>query len=277
MTDARIPRALTIAGSDSGGGAGIQADLKTFQELGVYGMSALTAVTVQNTLGVHGVYPLPPEAAAEQIEAVGGDIGVDALKTGMLFHADIIRMVSAKIRSFSWEKVVVDPVMIAKGGAELLRTEAVDALKQELLPLAMVVTPNIPEAEVLAGMGIRTRHDCREAARRIGGLGPRIVIIKGGHDSFEEDGERVVDLVYDGTGFTELSAKRVNTVHTHGTGCTFSAAITAGLAQGLSAFDAIQSGRLFIQAAIEDGLNLGQGQGPTNHWAYNRHRQEVLQ
>lgn len=275
MTGARIPRALTIAGSDSGGGAGIQADLKTFQELGVFGMSALTAVTVQNTLGVHGVYPLPPEAAAEQIEAVGSDIGVDALKTGMLFNAEIIRLVADRIRAFGWEKVVVDPVMIAKGGAELLRTEAVDALKQELLPLAMMVTPNIPEAEVLAGMAIRTRHDCREAARRIGGLGPRIVIIKGGHGSFEEDGDQVVDLVYDGTGFTELNAKRVNTVHTHGTGCTFSAAITANLARGCSPMEAIRGGRDFIQAAIEITLFLGQGHGPTNHWAY-RKRQEVL-
>lgn len=275
MTGARIPRALTIAGSDSGGGAGIQADLKTFQELGVFGMSALTAVTVQNTLGVHGVYPLPPEAAAQQIEAVGSDIGVDALKTGMLFHADIIRLVADRIRAFGWEKVVVDPVMIAKGGAELLQSEAVQALREDLLPLAWIVTPNIPEAEVLAGLRIRTMEDRKEAARRIHDLGPKIVVIKGGHD--EKMLSPVIDLVYDGTAFTELYGKRMDTVHTHGTGCTFSAAITAGLAQGLSAFDAIQSGRLFIQAAIEDGLNLGQGQGPTNHWAYNRRRREVLQ
>lgn len=334
MSKTRVPRALTIAGSDSGGGAGIQADLKTFQELGVYGMSAITAITVQNTLGVHGVYPLPSEAAAEQIEAVGSDLGVDALKTGMLFNAEIIRLVADRIRAFGWEKVVVDPVMIAKGGAELLQSEAVQALREDLLPLALIVTPNIPEAEVLAGMRIRTMEDRKEAARRIHGLGPKIVVIKGGHDEgmlvgrqdadhqrdrgsdiaagtqqealpqsestyvqtrtampagelrgprpsiSKEDGPPgsppVMDLVYDGTAFSELYGKRIHTVHTHGTGCTFSAAITAGLAKGLSAFDAIQSGRLFIQAAIEDGINLGQGHGPTNHWAYRRRRQEVL-
>jgi hydroxymethylpyrimidine/phosphomethylpyrimidine kinase len=333
MSKTRVPRALTIAGSDSGGGAGIQADLKTFQELGVYGMSAITAITVQNTLGVHGVYPLPPEAASEQIEAVGSDLGVDALKTGMLFNAEIIRLVADRIRAFGWKRVVVDPVMIAKGGAELLQSEAVQALREELLPLALIVTPNIPEAEVLAGMRIRTIEDRKKAARRIQDLGPKIVVIKGGHDEgmlgggevadLERDrgsaiaegtqqeefsqsesmygqtriashnGEfnegrspiikndssgspPVMDLVYDGTAFTELYGQRIHTVHTHGTGCTFSAAITAGLAKGLSAFDAIQSGRLFIQAAIEDGLNLGQGHGPTNHWAYRRRCQEVL-
>ncbi|WP_339292509.1 bifunctional hydroxymethylpyrimidine kinase/phosphomethylpyrimidine kinase [Paenibacillus sp. FSL W8-0187] len=338
MSKTRVPRALTIAGSDSGGGAGIQADLKTFQELGVYGMSAITAITVQNTLGVHGVYPLPPEAAAEQMEAVGSDLGVDALKTGMLFNAEVIRLVADRIRAFGWGKVVVDPVMIAKGGAELLQSEAVQALREDLLPLALIVTPNIPEAEVLAGMRIRTMEDRKEAARRIHDLGPKIVVIKGGHDegmpgvagegsdhqrdrgadiaagtqqeelpqsestygqtrtanplgelsegrspSIKTDDRfgnaespPVMDLVYDGTAFSELYGKRIHTVHTHGTGCTFSAAITAGLAKGLSAFDAIQSGRLFIQAAIEDGLNLGQGHGPTNHWAYRRRRQEVL-
>jgi hydroxymethylpyrimidine/phosphomethylpyrimidine kinase len=334
MSRSHVPRALTIAGSDSGGGAGIQADLKTFQELGVYGMSAITAITVQNTLGVHGVYPLPPEAAAEQMEAVGSDLGVDALKTGMLFNAEIIRLVADRIRVFGWEKVVVDPVMIAKGGAELLQSEAVQALREDLLPLALIVTPNIPEAEVLAGMRIRTIEDRKEAARRIHDLGPKIVVIKGGHDEgmlgtcegadherdrgagiaagtqqealpqsestyvqtrtampagelrglrpsiFKDDGHPesppVMDLVYDGTAFSELYGKRIHTVHTHGTGCTFSAAITACLAKGLSTFDAIQGGRSFIQAAIEDGLNLGQGHGPTNHWAYRRRRQEVL-
>lgn len=274
MTGTRVPRALTIAGSDSGGGAGIQADLKTFQELGVYGMSAITAITVQNTLGVHGVYPLPPEASAEQIEVVGSDLGVDALKTGMLFSADIIRTVAEQIRKFGWDKVVVDPVMIAKGGAELLRTEAVQALKEDLLPLALVVTPNIPEAEVLSGMSIRSMGDRREAARRIRELGPKIVVIKGGHDEGKDD--EVVDLVYDGSVFTELTGERVHTVHTHGTGCTFSAAIATGLAKGMSPLVAIANARAFIQAAIEDGLYLGEGHGPTNHWAYGRRRQEVL-
>ncbi|ADM71534.1 Hydroxymethylpyrimidine/phosphomethylpyrimidine kinase [Paenibacillus polymyxa E681] len=275
MTDVRVPRALTIAGSDSGGGAGIQADLKTFQELGVYGMSAITAITVQNTLGVHGVYPLPQEATAEQIEAVGLDLGVDALKTGMLFNAGIIRLVSEQIRKFGWKKVVVDPVMIAKGGAELLQLEAVQALKDDLFPLALVVTPNIPEAEALTGISIRTMEDRREAARHISSMGPKFVVIKGGHADESENSRQIVDLLFDGTAFTELSGKRVRTVHTHGTGCTFSAAITAELGKGMSVLEAISNGKAFIQAAIEDTLSLGQGHGPTNHWAYRR-RQEVL-
>ncbi|WP_025720390.1 bifunctional hydroxymethylpyrimidine kinase/phosphomethylpyrimidine kinase [Paenibacillus sp. LX16] len=275
MTDTRVPRALTIAGSDSGGGAGIQADLKTFQELGVYGMSAITAITVQNTLGVHGVYPLPQEATAEQIEAVGSDIGVDALKTGMLFNAGIIRLVSEQIRKFGWKKVVVDPVMIAKGGAELLQLEAVQALKDELLPLALVVTPNIPEAEALTGISIHTMEDRREAARHISSMGPKFVVIKGGHADESESSGQIVDLLFDGTSFTELSGKRVRTVHTHGTGCTFSAAITAELGKGISVTKAISNGKAFIQAAIEEPLQLGQGHGPTNHWAFRR-RQEML-
>lgn len=273
MSHTMIPRALTIAGSDSGGGAGIQADLKTFQELDVFGMSAITAVTVQNTLGVHGVYPLPPEAVAEQIEAVGLDLGVNAIKTGMLFSPPLIRAVAEKIRKFGWVHVVVDPVMIAKGGAELLRAEAVQALKEELLPLAFIITPNIPEAEVLAGMKIRSMQERREAAQCIRDLGAKMVVIKGGHAADEE--EEVVDLIYDGTLFTELKGKRVQTVHTHGTGCTFSAAITAGLAKGMSPVEAITSGRAFIQAAIEDGLNIGQGHGPTNHFAYRHRHLEV--
>ncbi|MEC0234180.1 bifunctional hydroxymethylpyrimidine kinase/phosphomethylpyrimidine kinase [Paenibacillus kribbensis] len=275
MTVVRVARALTIAGSDSGGGAGIQADLKTFQELGVYGMSAITAVTVQNTLGVHGVYPLPQEAAAEQIEAVGSDLGVDALKTGMLFDAGIIRLVSEQIRRFGWEKVVIDPVMIAKGGAALLQSEAVQALQDVLLPLALVVTPNIPEAEALTGINIRTMEDRREAARHISNMGPKFVVIKGGHADESENSGQIVDLLFDGTAFTELGGKRVRTVHTHGTGCTFSAAITAELAKGRSVSEAISNGKAFIQAAIEEPLHLGQGHGPTNHWAFRR-RQEML-
>ncbi|WP_068500192.1 bifunctional hydroxymethylpyrimidine kinase/phosphomethylpyrimidine kinase [Paenibacillus kribbensis] len=275
MTDVRVARALTIAGSDSGGGAGIQADLKTFQELDVYGMSAITAVTVQNTLGVHGVYPLPQEAAAEQIEAVGSDLGVDALKTGMLFDAGIIRLVSEQIRRFGWEKVVVDPVMIAKGGAALLQPEAMQALQDDLLPLALVVTPNIPEAEALTGISIRTMEDRREAARHISNMGPKFVVIKGGHADESNSSGQIVDLLFDGTAFTEIGGKRVRTVHTHGTGCTFSAAITAELAKGMPVSEAILNAKAFIQAAIEEPLHLGQGHGPTNHWAFRR-RQEML-
>ncbi|MCH1639666.1 bifunctional hydroxymethylpyrimidine kinase/phosphomethylpyrimidine kinase [Paenibacillus timonensis] len=264
----RIARALTIAGSDSGGGAGIQADIKTFQELDVYGMSAITAVTVQNTLGVSNVYPLPPEAAAEQIEAVGSDLGVDALKTGMLFSAEIIEAVAAQIRAFGWTQVVVDPVMVAKGGASLLQPEAVQALRDRLLPLASIVTPNLPEAEVLSGRSIRSMEDRREAAKRICAYGSRQVVIKGGHDA--DPGDRIVDLYYDGATFTELIGQRIPTPHTHGTGCTFSAALTAELAKGTPALEAVRIARAFIQAAIEHGLGLGQGHGPTNHFAYRR-------
>lgn len=266
------PRALTVAGSDSGGGAGIQADIKTFQELGAFGMSAVTAVTVQNTLGVQGVYPLTPAAVAEQMEAVGKDLGVDAVKTGMLFSADIIEAVADKIESFGWRSVVVDPVMIAKGGAELLRRDAVEALKRKLLPLALIVTPNIPEAEELAGMRIVTMGDRREAALRIAEYGVNMVVIKGGH---APETEEAVDLMYDGAAFTRLAGRRIATRHTHGTGCTFSAAITAELAKGVPVPEAVHTARLYIQAAIEDSLELGGGSGPTNHWAYGRRKESV--
>lgn len=288
-----VPRALTVAGSDSGGGAGIQADLKTFQELDVFGMSAITALTAQNTLGVHGVYPMTPQAVVAQIDAVGQDLGVDALKTGMLFDAAIIQAVAGRIKAFGWNRLVVDPVMIAKGGAELLRAEAIEALKKDLLPLALVVTPNIPEAEALAGIEIRTMEDRREAALRIADLGAKTVVIKGGHawdaaGAGRESGERigkastedsavfpdarVTDLFYDGREFRELSGKRIPTRHTHGTGCTFSAAIAARLASGAELDAAVRTARDFIQAAIESApeLDLGGGHGPTDHWAYRR-------
>lgn len=299
-----VPRALTIAGSDSGGGAGIQADLKTFQELDVFGMSAITAVTAQNTLGVRGVYPMTPQAVVEQIDAVGQDLGLDALKTGMLFDAAIIEAVAGRIRAFGWSRLVVDPVMIAKGGAELLRAEAVEALKKQLLPLALVVTPNIPEAEALTGMKIRTMADRREAAQRIADFGPEVVVIKGGHaadeaeaakpqaddlerqatqdhftDSKPEKPQRVVDLVYHAQArtFEELSGTRIATRHTHGTGCTFSAAITAQLAAGEQLQKAVQTARHFIQAAIEAApdLSLGSGHGPTSHWAYRKQHSDL--
>lgn len=262
-----VPRALTIAGSDSGGGAGIQADLKTFQELEAYGMSAITAVTAQNTLGVHGVFPLSIEAVIQQIDAVGTDLGLNALKTGMLFSAEIIRAVSDRVAHYKWKQVVVDPVMIAKGGAKLLQSEAVEAMTSHLLPLALIVTPNIPEAEVLSGLQINSMYDRRESAKRLMDCGPNMVVIKGGHD---EDHEQVIDLLYDGDYFMEISHPRVNTVHTHGTGCTFSAAITACLAKGMSIEESITTARTYIQFAIEDNLGIGAGQGPTNHWAYRR-------
>ncbi|RSD26618.1 bifunctional hydroxymethylpyrimidine kinase/phosphomethylpyrimidine kinase [Mesobacillus subterraneus] len=258
-------KALTIAGSDSGGGAGIQADLKTFQELNVFGMSALTAVTAQNTLGVQGVYPMEAEAVAKQIQSVGEDIGTDALKTGMLFNAEIIEAVAGKIKSFGWDKVVVDPVMIAKGGAPLLQQEAVAALKKHLLPLCLVITPNIPEAEVLTGMSIRSEQEKKEAARRIHALGAKNIVIKGGHD---DDANESVDVLFDGTEFAYFSTARIETRNTHGTGCTFSAAITAQLAKGEAVHDAVALAKDFIQAAIAHPLEIGSGHGPTNHWAY---------
>lgn len=269
----KIYKALTIAGSDSGGGAGIQADLKTFQELGVYGMSALTAVTAQNTLGVQAVYPLEAEAVTAQLDSVGTDLPPDAVKTGMLFSGEIISAVAEKIRHYGWDKLVVDPVMVAKGGSALLQAEAVHALIKRLLPLAWVVTPNIPEAEILTGMKISGLPDRETAAKLIHSMGCRYVVLKGGHDG-ETPG--VLDLLYDGKEFIYLESRRIDTLHTHGTGCTFSAALAAGLARGNTFNDAVHTAKAFIQAAIEDGLNLGAGHGPTNHFAYRSRQREVM-
>lgn len=258
-----IAKALTIAGSDSGGGAGIQADLKTFHQLGVYGMSAITAITCQNTLGVAGVYPLPSEAVALQIREVLRDIGADAAKTGMLFDAEIIRAVSYEIKAFGLKKLVLDPVMIAKGGAKLLQDEAITALKEQLLPLAEVITPNLPEAECLTGMRIDTPEDMREGAKAIHALGARHVLMKGGHLR----GDVVVDILYDGSTFHEISHERIQTRHTHGTGCTFSAALTAELAKNTSMVAAVDKANRFIFEAIRTAPQIGGGHGPTNHWA----------
>ncbi|HWO74355.1 MAG TPA: bifunctional hydroxymethylpyrimidine kinase/phosphomethylpyrimidine kinase [Bacillus sp. (in: firmicutes)] len=268
-----VKKALTIAGSDSGGGAGIQADLKTFQELGVFGMSALTAVTAQNTLGVQGVYPMTAEAVQQQIQSVADDLHPDAVKTGMLFSAEIIEMVAAEIARNRWKNIVIDPVMIAKGGARLLLNDAISAMKEFLLPLSLVITPNIPEAEVLTGRIIKTEQDKREAAQALHELGAKHVLLKGGHDG---DKNLASDLLFDGKEFFELKSPRVSTKNTHGTGCTFSAAITAGLADGMSVLQASERAKLFIQASIEDDLQLGSGHGPTNHWAFNKRKKEEL-
>ncbi|SFJ22670.1 hydroxymethylpyrimidine/phosphomethylpyrimidine kinase [Paenibacillus sp. UNC496MF] len=262
-----ITKALTIAGSDSGGGAGIQADLKTFQELGVYGMSALTAVTAQNTLGVHGVYPLEPAAVAAQLDAIGADLPPDAVKTGMLFSSAIIGTVADKAREYGWRNLVIDPVMVAKGGSRLLLREAVDALVTRLLPLALVTTPNIPEAEMLTGLQIASLQEREIAAKTIVEMGSRYALIKGGHGAQHEP---MIDLLYDGRTFRYLESKRIDTRHTHGTGCTYSAALTAALARGFAVEDAMEMAKAFIQAAIEDELGFGAGHGPTNHFAYRR-------
>jgi hydroxymethylpyrimidine/phosphomethylpyrimidine kinase len=255
--------ALTVAGSDSGGGAGIQADLKTFHQFGVFGMSAITAITAQNTLGVAGVYPLPTEAIASQMEEVLRDIGADAMKTGMLFNAEIIEVVAEKIRAFQLSKVVVDPVMVAKGGAKLLLDEAIDAIKKHLLPLTLVVTPNLPEAECLTGLTIKDVDRMKEAAKMIHAMGARHVVVKGGH----LDSEEIVDLLYDGEAFHFFPHRRVDTKNTHGTGCTFSAALTAELAKGTELPKAVERAKKFIVEAIATAPKLGNGHGPTNHWA----------
>ena len=257
----RRPRALTIAGSDSGGGAGIQADLKTFGAFGVYGASAITAITAQNTLGVRAIHEVPPDVVAAQIDAVLEDIGADAAKTGMLSSAPIIEAVADRLRAHSVAVLVVDPVMVAKSGDALLRPEAVRALIELLLPMAAVVTPNAPEATVLSGIEVKDAESAREAARRIHALGPAIVIVKGGH----LDGERSDDLLFDGRSFEILSGRRIETPHTHGTGCTFSAAIAACLARGMTPLEAAREARAFLQGAIEHAEPLGAGHGPVNH------------
>lgn len=257
-----LARALTVAGSDSGGGAGIQADLKTFHAFGVYGMSVLTAVTAQNTVGVQGVEVLSPAFVAQQFDSVAADIGVDALKTGMLATAEIVAVVAERIRAAGLHKLVVDPVMVAKSGDHLLAQSAVDALIWHLLPLALVVTPNLPEAEMLTGMaGIATEAAMEEAARRIHALGPCWVVLKGGHLG----GDRVPDLLYDGATFVRRASPRIVTAHTHGTGCTFSAAMTACLARGRSVSEAFVAAKAYTQAAIAAAPGLGHGHGPLNH------------
>jgi hydroxymethylpyrimidine/phosphomethylpyrimidine kinase len=254
--------ALTIAGSDSGGGAGIQADLKTFAAHGVYGTSAITAITAQNTLGVTSWQALPADLVTAQIEAIAGDIGADAVKTGMLANAAIVEAVAAAIESLQLPLVVVDPVMIAKGGDRLLEEEAVAALLAELLPRAHVVTPNVPEAEVLAGMSIASLADMREAGRRILARGPRVVLIKGGHLG----GAESIDVGCTASETFEIRGPRIDTRHTHGTGCTLSSAIAANLARGLPDRESIERAREYLEGAIRHAPGIGRGHGPLNHF-----------
>jgi len=258
-----VPRALTIAGSDCSGGAGIQADLKTFTVFDVYGMSAITALTAQNTLGVSEIFPVPAEFVRRQIDAVVTDIGVDAAKTGMLANRAIIAAVAAAVREHRIDRLVVDPVIVAQSGASLLEPQARAALRDELLPLAMVATPNAPEAAELLGMSVQTVADLREAARRIVRLGARAALVKGGH---LVDGD-AVDVLVDGAEIHELRAARIATAHTHGTGCVLSAAITAGLARGRPLIDAVAAAKRFISRAIAAGLAIGKGNGPVNPMA----------
>jgi hydroxymethylpyrimidine/phosphomethylpyrimidine kinase len=255
----KLPVALTIAGSDSGGGAGIQADLKTFAALGVHGTSAITAITAQNTVTVSDIVELSTRIVRAQIDAVVMDLGVDAAKTGMLASAAIIEAVVAAIEVHAMRNLVVDPVMVAKGGATLLRDDAIDALRTRLLPLAAVITPNLPEAEVLLGRQIGSLDERRQAARDLVALGARSAVVKGGH----ADGD-AVDVYWDGSQLVELAAKRIATSNTHGSGCVFSAAITAGLAKGLEPLASVREAKEFITGAIEQSLDLGHGHGPVN-------------
>jgi hydroxymethylpyrimidine/phosphomethylpyrimidine kinase len=257
-----IAKALTIAGSDSGGGAGIQADLKTFMALDVYGTSVITAVTAQNTLGVQGVVELPPEFVAQQFDSVLSDIGADAAKTGMLSSIPLVQVVSKKVQEYKIRNLVVDPVMVAKGGHPLLRAEARRVLVELLLPLAFVVTPNLHEAGLLANLEVSDRTSMEEAARRIKRLGPTYVIVKGGHLENE-----ACDVLFDGQSFHTYESPKLDTVCTHGAGCTFSAAITAGLAKGLPIGEAVATAKKFITCTMAAGVLIGQGHAPLNHRA----------
>ncbi len=253
--------ALTIAGSDSGGGAGIQGDLKTFAAHGVYGTSAITALTAQNTVAVTAIHVPPAAFVVAQIEAVMADLGCDAAKTGMLATAEIVSAVAAAILRLGIPNVVVDPVMVAKSGDALLAEAAVGALRRDLLPAARVVTPNIPEAEALVGAPIRSVEEAVAAAHAIRAMGPRAVIVKGGHLDVPD----IVDVLVDGTRVVKLVAPRVAGVHTHGTGCAFAAAIAARLAHGEELEAAARSAQAFVAGAMRAGIPLGQGHRPLDH------------
>lgn len=256
----RVQTALTIAGSDSGGGAGIQADLKTFLALGVHGTSAICALTAQNTMGVSDVHEVPPEFVREQIMQVATDFEVGATKTGMLSNARLVEVVADAVREFGLANLVVDPVFVSKNQDVLLSHGGIDALATKLFPLAAVITPNLQEASLLSGVEAGNLAQMREAARRLYDLGPENVLVKGGH--LLED---AVDLLFDGIGFHEFRAERFDSKNTHGTGCTLSAAIAAGLAKGLTVPEAVGRAKDYVTGAIRNGLEVGGGFGPANH------------
>ncbi len=259
----KVPRALTIAGSDSGGGAGIQADLKTFTAFRVFGMSVITSVTAQNTLSVLGVSDLPAGFVELQMDAVLGDIGADAVKTGMLSNKEIVSSVSKKIREYGIKNLVVDPVMVSKGGDTLLDAGAREAMVSELFKLALIVTPNIPEAEEITASKISSLSGMKQAAEAIKSLGPEYVLVKGGHLENLPD---AIDVFYDGHSHYELKAPRIDTKNTHGTGCTYSAAVCAALAAGFSPLDAVKEAKDYVTYAIMSSFDLGKGHGPLNHF-----------
>lgn len=267
MPTSQYPQALTIAGSDSGGGAGIQADLKTFQMRHVFGTSVLTAVTAQNTLGVFDIHTIPLSMIEHQLKAIAEDFNIQAFKIGMLGNEDIIRCVAENIERYDFGQLVLDPVMIAKGGSPLLQQSAVDSLIKFLLPHATIITPNLPEAEALTGIHIHNKHAVEQAARTLQKMGAKTIVIKGGH-SEDSQSEYCIDYVFTPTEQFTLKSKRYHTPHTHGTGCTFSACIAAELAKGKEMSQALTTAKAFISAAISHPLNIGNGHGPTNHWAY---------
>ncbi len=256
-----MPTALTIAGSDSGGGAGIQADLKVFMALGCHGMTALTALTAQSTVGVFGIHEVPPDFVTAQIDTVVEDIGVGAAKTGMLFSAPVIEAVAAAAEDHRLTPLIVDPVFVSKHGNRLLAEDAVEALKTRLLPLAALVTPNLFEAQGLTGTSISSLDDMKECARTLHALGPRAVLVKGGH--LDHTGS-ATDVFYDGDVLEEITGPRYDSPHTHGTGCALSAAAAARLAHGDSIIDAIRYAKDFVSGAIYRGLRIGRGFGPIN-------------
>jgi hydroxymethylpyrimidine/phosphomethylpyrimidine kinase len=257
-----MPTALTIAGSDSGGGAGIQADLKTFAAHGVFGMSAITAVTAQNTCGVRAWEAVSADLVRAQIDAVVEDIGCDAVKIGMLANAEIVTAVASAVRALKLSNLVLDPVMVAKGGDRLLREDAVEAIRTALLPLVDIVTPNITEAEVLAGIPVRTPEEMYEAGRRILAMGPGVVLVKGGH----LEGPESVDVAVTTAATFELRGRRIQSVHTHGTGCTLSSAIAANLALGRPTRESLSLAREYLEGAIAHAPRIGRGHGPLNHF-----------
>ena len=259
-----MKQVLTIAGSDSGGGAGIQADIKAMSANGVFAMSVITAITAQNTEEVTEVFELPTSIIEAQIDAVFDDFEVAAVKTGMLSSAEIVTAVAKMLRPQKVANLVVDPVMVAKSGQALLKPEAMEALKRDLIPLALVITPNVQEAEHLAGLPIKTLADARQAAKAIHKLGCRNVLIKGGHLL----AERATDLLYDGRFFNIFKGEFIDTPHTHGTGCTFASAIAAQLARGKALPDAVQTAKTYVTEAIRHGLAIGHGKGPTNHFYF---------
>ena len=252
---------LTIAGSDSSGGAGIQADIKTFSAHGCYAMSVITAVTAQNTLGVNAVQDIDPEIIAAQLDAIFQDIRVDAVKVGMVSRTESIHVIADRLRRYQPCHIVVDPVMVSKSGYNLLQPDAVEALKEKLIPLASMLTPNIPEAEIIAGMKINMPSDMELAAEKVAALGAKSVLVKGGHLEGAAD-----DLLYDGQEMIWYAGHRIESKNTHGTGCTISSAIASNLAHGMTPAEAVKAAKVYITMAISHAVELGHGHGPTNHF-----------